>query len=66
MDKFIEGLLLCGNAFAENENFIKKYLSSNFLNKQNPKTDFFWKTQNKLNFQIKKFYDYIFSIPSLN
>ena len=44
------GLLLSGNAYAENENFIKKYLSSNSLYKQNPKTDFFWKTQNKLNF----------------
>ena len=44
------GLLLSGNVYAENENFIKKYLLSNSLYKQNPKTDFFWKTQNKLNF----------------
>ena len=35
-------LLLSGNASAENENFIKKHLSSNSLYKQNPKTDLFF------------------------
>ena len=36
------GLLLSGNAYAENEDFIKKHLSNNSLYKQNPKTDFFF------------------------
>ncbi len=34
--------LLSGNAYAENEDFIKKHLSNNSLYKQNPKTDFFF------------------------
>ena len=35
-------LFFSGNAYAENENFIKKHLSSNSLYKQNPKTGFFF------------------------
>ena len=35
-------LLIFGNAYAENENFINKYLSSNELYIKNPKTNFFY------------------------
>ena len=35
-------LFFSGNAYAENEDFIKKHLSNNSLYKQNPKTDFFF------------------------
>ena len=35
-------LFFSGNAYAENENFIKKHLSNNSLYKQNPKTGFFF------------------------
>ena len=36
------GLLLSGNAFAENENFFNKYLSFNELYIKNPKNNFFY------------------------